>query len=83
MTRCVLHYGTIFAERLSARHLILQDALGQSMYVYMYIRPSRSSTHARVGPGGAWTATVWHADHGGGDVFGAMDEKKRHIQSHG
>ena len=35
------------AERLRARHLILQHALGQCMYVCMYVRPSRSSTHAR------------------------------------
>ena len=35
------------------------------------IMSSCSSTHVRVGPGGVcnctWTATVWHADHGGGD----------------
>ena len=28
---------TVVAERLSARHLILQHALGQRMYVCMYV----------------------------------------------
>ena len=49
----------MIAERLSARHLILQHALGQRMYVCMYICPSRpvycpshSSTHAREDGGG-------------------------------
>ena len=41
-------YIFIIAERLSARHLILQHALGQCMYVC----PSRSSTHARKDGGG-------------------------------
>ena len=35
--------GCVIAERLSARHLILQHALGRCMYIC----PSRSSTHAR------------------------------------
>ena len=43
----------IIAERLSARHLILQHALGQRMYICMYyICPSHSSTHAREDGGG-------------------------------
>ena len=47
------------AERLNARHLILQHALDQCIYIYVciYIRPSRSSTHARVGPGGVCNCT--------------------------
>ena len=44
--------NTVVAERLSARHIILQHALGQRMYVCMYICPSRSSTHAREDGGG-------------------------------
>ena len=54
--------STIIAERLSARHLILQHALGQRtyvcmyvcMYVYLSVTPctSRSSTHAREDGGG-------------------------------
>ena len=44
----------LVAERLSARHIILQHALGQRMYVcmYIYICPSRSSTHAHEDGGG-------------------------------
>ena len=66
-------FEVFIAERLSAKHLILKQALGQ--YQCIYICLSRSSTHAR------W----WDiADHGGaGDVFRAMDEEKRRIQSHG
>ena len=42
----------LVAERLSARHL---HALGQCMFVYMYIFPSCFCTHARIeGPGVAW-----------------------------
>ena len=53
-----MYYGLVafIAERLSARHLILQHALGQRtyvcMYVCMYICPSRSSTHVREDGGG-------------------------------
>ena len=35
----------LIAERISARHLILQHALGQCIYIC----PSRSSAHARAG----------------------------------
>ena len=61
---------------------VMSYTLSETRYLspsarHLYSTQCRSSTHARVGPGGVCNC-AWDTAY----IFGAMDEEKRHIQSH-
>ena len=65
----------LIAERISARHLILQHDLGQCIYIC----PSRSSAHARAGRDTCSSCVRWMAEVSftlNASVFRAMDEER-------